>query len=104
LWLIGVSVRKDRGDIFFILKSLPILDYSQVLDDAPRLQAFLEKYRFKTENPKHFAAQEQRRILGKFVNYAGEMSRQGQDICSIRNSRKPSPSPVRDEIYAANTS
>ena len=53
--------------------------------------------------PKKFAAQEQKKGLDEFVNKAGKMSRQGQDIYSIRNSRKPPQSPVRDEIYTANT-
>ena len=74
------------------------LDYSQIVGDAPRLQVFLEKQPFETETPKYVAAQKHKRIFGKFVNHAGEMSRQGQNIYSIRNSRKPSPSPVRDKI------
>jgi len=36
----------------------------------PGFRLFLKK-RFETGNPKHFAVQEQRRILGKFVKHAG---------------------------------
>ena len=68
------------SDNFFILVRL---DYSQVLDDAAQLQTFLRKQRFESENPKRSGAQKQKRILGKFANDAGEMSRQGQNIYTV---------------------
>jgi hypothetical protein len=72
------AVPTGLGNVFLDCFAIAILsltgqnpDYSQVLDDVPKLQVFLEKKRFEVGNPKHFVAQEQKRILGEFMDNAG---------------------------------
>ena len=74
------------------------LDYSQVLDDAPRLQAFPKKELFETDNPKLFAAQEQRTNLRICESCRLEHAQPGHQTPSFRFRRCNFEAPPRNRM------